>query len=99
MTEDTSYLLKCTVSFFPAVSHTTFLSFFMLQYGKFKTIQDVTCTNHSLSYKIVPCLCPTAYFTSSLSSTVAGSTNILGFVGQTTSHYAQLLDGKENQPR
>lgn len=36
MSEDTNYLLKCTVSFFPAASHTTFLSFFMLQYGKVK---------------------------------------------------------------
>lgn len=98
MSEDTNYLLKCTVSFFPAASHTTFLSFFMLQYGKVKKIQNVTCTNHSLSYKNVPCFCPTAYFTSFLSSTVAGSTNILGFVCQTTSHYAQLHDGKENQP-
>lgn len=61
MSEDTNYLLKCTVSFFPAESHTTFLSFFMLQYSKVKKIQDVTCTNHSLSYKNVPFFCPTAY--------------------------------------
>lgn len=43
MTEDTSYLLKCTVSFFPAVSHTTFLSFFMLQYGK---VNNTGCYMH-----------------------------------------------------